>query len=279
MPSAICTACGIQFPDAALPPGCCPICEDSRQFVPPTGQSWTTMDALAKAHRNAYRRYEADLIGVGTSPRFGIGQRALLLRHPEGNLLWDCITLLDDATVEIVRALGGIRAIAISHPHYYTTMVEWAHAFGAEVHLHAADRAWVMRPDPALRFWTGDRMRLWGDLELLRVGGHFTGGTVLHAPRAAEGRGALLSGDIIQVAPDRRSTAFMWSYPNYIPLAASAVRRIGCAVEALAFDRVYGAFWDSNIERAGKAAVARSVERYLHAIGDGPAGISDGNDR
>lgn len=270
MPRSICTACGTQYPEAAGPPPRCPICDDPRQFVPPTGQSWTTLDALAETHRNAYRRYEPGLIGIGTEPHFGIGQRALLLQHPEGNLLWDCISLLDGATVDIVRALGGLRAVAISHPHYYTTMVEWAHTFGAEVYLHEADRQWVMRPDPALRFWGGDRAELWGDLSLLRLGGHFEGGTVLHAPHAADGRGALLTGDIIQVAPARGWVSFMWSYPDYVPLDAGTVRRIGAAVEPLAFDRVYGAFWDANIERDAKAAVARSVDRYVRALGGAP---------
>lgn len=271
MPRFICTACGTQYPDTAQPPPCCPICDDPRQFVPPTGQSWTTLDALVRTHRNAYRRYEPGLIGVGTEPHFAIGQRALLLLHPEGNLLWDCISLLDDATVDIVRALGGLRAVAISHPHYYTVMVDWAHAFGAEVHLHDADRRWIMRSDSALCFWTGDRMELWGGLALLRLGGHFGGGTVLHAPYAAEGRGALLTGDIIQVVPARGWASFMRSYPNYVPLDAGTVRRIGAAVDPFAFDRVYGAFWDSTIERDAKAAVARSVDRYVRAL-DGTPG-------
>ena len=58
----------------------------------------------------------------------------------------------------------------------------------------------------------------------------------------------------------------MYSYPNYIPLSASAVERIVKAVEPFEYDRVYGAFWDTVIERDGKGAVRRSTERYLRAI-------------
>ena len=68
-------------------------------------------------------------VGESATPSFAIGQRALLLRHPEGNVLWDCLTYFDDATVAEIERLGGVSAMAISHPHYYSTMVEWADQF------------------------------------------------------------------------------------------------------------------------------------------------------
>ena len=76
-----------------------------------------------------------------------------------------------------------------------------------------------------------------------------------------------MSGDIIQVVPDRRWVSFMYSYPNYIPLAAPAVRRIVAAVEPFSFERVYGAFHPLEVVEEGKAAVQRSADRYLRAIG------------
>ncbi|HPV08657.1 MAG TPA: hypothetical protein PLD57_16455, partial [Aggregatilineales bacterium] len=105
------------------------ICEDERQYIGWGGQKWTTLDALRETHKNVFYAEEPGLLGIGTTPSFAIGQRSLLVQTPGGNILWDCITLLDEATVQIVRALGGIRAIGISHPHYYSSMVEWAHAF------------------------------------------------------------------------------------------------------------------------------------------------------
>jgi hypothetical protein len=125
MQSYLCATCGTQFAPSAAPPAVCPICEDERQHVPPGGQRWTTLDDLRRTHRNSFGRVEVGLYGISPEPRFGIGQRALLLRGPAGNVLWDCVPLLDDATVDIVRGLGGINAIAISHPHFYTSMVEW----------------------------------------------------------------------------------------------------------------------------------------------------------
>ena len=79
-----------------------------------------------------------------------------MIRTDKGNILWDCVALLDDETIARVTELGGIAEIAISHPHYYTSMVEWSRAFGgAPIHLHEAVRPWVMRPDPKIHFWTG----------------------------------------------------------------------------------------------------------------------------
>ena len=163
----------------------------------PLGQSWTTLDQMRRTHRNAFTRHEPGLIGIGTFPAFAIGQRALLLRTPGGNVLWDCISFIDDATIEIVQALGGVSAIAISHPHYYSSMVEWGRAFGATVWLHAADRQWVMRPDPCVQFWDTETRGIAPGATLIRAGGHFAGGTVLHWAAGADGSGALLSGDIV----------------------------------------------------------------------------------
>jgi len=272
MDAYLCTTCGTQYAPSGAPPATCPICQDDRQYVPAGGQRWTTLADVRRGHQNQFRRLQPDLYALATQPRFGIGQRALLLRTPAGNVLWDCIALLDDATLDIVRALGGIAAIAISHPHYYTTMAEWAHAFGCDVWLHEADRAWVMRPDPALRFWSGAAVQVLGDVSLVRLGGHFDGGTVLHWPQGCAGGGALLSGDILQVVPDGRHVSFMYSYPNYLPLSAAIVRDMEARLAPYDYDAVYGAFWDAEITRDGKGAVAASFRRYLSLLERGTLG-------
>jgi hypothetical protein len=258
----VCVTCGTQFAEAEQPPATCPICEDPRQYVPPEGQRWTTLEELSADHENAIRD-EGDLVGIGTEPKFAIGQRALLVPFGDTNLLWDCVTLLDDATAAEVERRGGLGAIAISHPHYYSAMVEWAHRFDCPIHLHADDAEWVMRPDPAVRRWRGEWLPLGDDLMLVRLGGHFRGGTVLYR---AGGGGALLAGDIIQVIPDRSHVGFMWSYPNLVPLPAAEVRRMAAAVEGLAFEAIYGAWWGTVIPRDGKAIVRRSAERYVRAL-------------
>jgi hypothetical protein len=261
----ICATCGVQFPPAGVAPEHCPICEDERQYVGWSGQRWTTLEDLRRDHRNEIRD-DCGLTGIGTAPSFAIGQRALVVRSPQGNLLWDCITLIDDETIDAVRGMGGIRAIAISHPHYYSSLVEWSRAFDAPVLLNAADREWVMRDDQCIESWTGETKALWDGMTLIRAGGHFAGGTVLHWPAGAEGRGAVLGGDIIQVAQDRDWVSFMYSYPNYIPLPAATVDRIVAAVEPFDFDRLYGAWWNRNVLSHAKNVVRRSATRYKRAI-------------
>src|SRR5262249_60613141 len=127
-------------------------------------------------------------------------------------------------------SLGGLKAITVSHPHFYGALADWSAAFdNAPVYLHEADSAWVTRPHPAIVAWSGDCLKLSDDILLVRAGGHFPGGTVLHWRAGAEGRGALLTGDIATVVMDRRFVSFMCSFPNYIPLNAAAVKGIASA--------------------------------------------------
>ena len=269
MEAFICTACGTQYPPSEFPPGACLICTDERQFVPASGQSWTTLAALGKTNSNKFRRLAAGLMTIETTPGFAIGQRVILARTPFGNVLWECLALIDDAAVDLLKGLGRIVAIAISHPHYYTTMVEWSRALGGvPIHLHAADREWVMRSDPAVQFWEGDTKLIGPGVTLVRLGGHFDGGTVLHWADWSEGRGVLLSGDILQVVPSGH-VSFMWSYPNLIPLSAAKVQHMAEILEPFAFDAVYGAFSGrGQIDRNGKQVVAASVTRYIARVSE-----------
>jgi hypothetical protein len=267
VPFWTCEQCGAQFPESRQPPPCCPVCEDDRQFVNWRGQRWLSRDELAKGHRLGWRQ-DCGLVGIGVEPSFAIGQRALLIPDGDGCVMWDCVPLVTAEAVDYVKSLGGLRAIAVSHPHYYGAIADWSEAFGSiPVYLHHDDGQWITRPHASIVRWGGETQRLSDDLLLVRAGGHFAGATVLHWRAGADGRGALLTGDVATVAMDRRHVSFMYSYPNYIPLSAPAVERIIKAVEPFSFERIYGAFWDMVIEKDGKAVVKRSAERYLRAIG------------
>lgn len=266
MAGFICTACGTQYPDSDKPPGQCAICEEERQYVPPTGQGWTTLAALSARHVNGFRQYEPGVIGIGSQPAFAIGQRALLLSTPDGNVLWDCISLIDDATVTLIRGLGGLKAIGISHPHFYTTMGEWGRLFGCPVYVHAADRKWIMRPDPMIKPWEDETLNLLPGVTMIRGGGHFPGGSMLHWAQGADGRGVLFSSDIATIAVDRKFFSFMRSYPNLIPLSAREVEGVARALAPFSYDRVYGHFFDRVMRSGAKQAMEKSVARYLAAI-------------
>jgi hypothetical protein len=269
VPKFICVTCGVQYADSLLPPERCTICEDERQYVGAGGQKWITLKDLQTSHKNQLDVEAPELISIATEPKFAIGQRALHVRTSSGNVLWDCVSLIDDRSIGAVQALGGVSAIAVSHPHFYSSMVEWSRALGdVPVYLHAADGEWVMRPHPAIVFWQGETHELAPGLTLIRCGGHFPGGTVLHWAGGAQDKGALLSGDVIQVCPDRKSVSFMYSFPNYIPLNASTVRRVVAAVEPFEFEQIYGAWFGQNIVSNAKQVLHSSAERYIAAISE-----------
>jgi glyoxylase-like metal-dependent hydrolase (beta-lactamase superfamily II) len=259
----------VQYP-LGVGDGSCPVCEDEREYVDWDGQQWATpADLRAEGFRGEVREEVPGLWGVGTTPSLAIGQRALLVPGEGGNVLWDCTALLDDDTVAAVHGRGGVAAIAISHPHYYSTMSAWSREFGdVPIFVHEADREWVPR-GVEVSLWSGSEREILPGRTGLHLGVHFAGGCVLHWAEGVDGQGAVCAGDIVTVVPDRRWVGFMYSYPNLIPLDAAAIRRIVAALEPFEFDRIVGAWWERVVPRDGRGIVRRSAERYLRAIGAG----------
>jgi hypothetical protein len=262
----ICPACGANYPPAETAPERCSLCEDERQWVPPTGQRWTTMARLAAdGYHSVVREVEPGLVGIGCEPDVGVGQRGLLVQTSEGNLLWDPAPFLDDAAVAAVRDAGGVRAVSSSHPHMYGAAVEWSHAFDAEILLAEADAGWLMRPDPAVRTWSGALEVLPG-VTLIQCGGHFPGSAVAHWAAGADGRGAIFVGDTIFVTPGEDRVSFLYSAPIRLPLAEPGVSGIVRALAGYDFDRIYGGWWSPAIRHRGKQVLARSAQRYIELL-------------
>lgn len=230
----ICEACGTQFDEANKSEfTTCRICDDPRQFVPPSGQSFTTLSSVRSTHKNKHAPVPGDdrFISIWTEPKFAIGQRAILIRTPVGNVLWDCVTLLDDETVDWIKSIGGLQAIVISHPHYYTTHLEWAEAFDCPVFLSQEDSKWLSREDTksARKFIEEGKTELdiptkdgkSTGIKAVKPGGHFPGSLVV----LFDGRLAIA--DTLVTTPaglgnwgDRErpegmnSFGFYWSIPN-----------------------------------------------------------------
>jgi len=265
----ICTTCGVQQAPSAAPPAHCPICEDERQYVNPAGQGWTTPDDLRATRTIDWRELEPGLFGMSATPQIAIGQRALIVPQPGGGVMWDCIPLVNEDGLAKVKATSGLRAIAISHPHFFSSIVDWSESLdNTPIYLHADLRPYVQRRSANIRFWTGETHDLGQGITLVRCGGHFGGSTLMHWAAGAGGKGALFTGDTIMVAADTRWMSFMRSFPNYIPLNRAAVERIVSAVEPYPFDRVYGAFWHSVSREDGRARLKASAARYILAISD-----------
>lgn len=259
----ICCACGVEHANTARPPARCAICTDERQYVPATGQKWTSAKELAQTHTGAFTELEPGLFALRVTPSFGIGQRGLLIRTGAGNLLWEPPGFVDQQMIEAATTLGGVAAVASSHPHLVGSSITWSRAFeGVPVFSARADQRWIRRPDDAIELWSGRKEILPG-ISLVQCGGHFPGSAVLHWAAGADGRGVLLVGDTVAVNPDRRTVSFMRSYPNLIPLPERLVRRITGALAPLVFDRIYGGFDGPVIDSGAAQAVSDSAERYI----------------
>lgn len=266
----ICATCAIEHADTAEPPEVCEICADDRQWVPPSGQAWTTHEELRGTRTSRLEELEPGLFGLSIEPRFGIGQNTLIVDSGDGLVLWEPSGYLDASMVELVHGLeaqrGPIVAITASHPHLVGASVSWSRELGGVPYLfNRADERWIRRPDPAIRLWH-DTESVAPGVTLVQAGGHFPGSCVLHWPGADE-RGVLLVGDTIAVEPDRRWVSFMRSYVNDLPLPARLVRQIAGRLDPYAYDRIYGAF-GANVLSDGQAIVRASAERYIGWVTD-----------
>ncbi|MBU8918641.1 hypothetical protein BGM25_21595 [Bacillus sp. FJAT-29953] len=266
MKNYICETCGVQYESSMEEPEQCTICNEERQYVNPNGQSWTTLEKMVnEGYQNRFTLEEEGLFSITTIPKFGIGQTAYLVKSEGFNVLWDCITYIDELTIKKIKELGGLQGIALSHPHYYSAQVEWAERFDVPIYIHEDDKEWVMRPSDKILFWSGESLELHKGVIIHRLGGHFKGGAVLEWLDGNKQKGILFSGDIIQVVADKNWVSFMYSYPNLIPLPASKVCEMANIVSELKFDRLYNAF-HGIVKKDAKMAVQKSADRYIDAL-------------
>lgn len=289
----VCTACGTQFPTADRQEvKTCFICDDPRQFTPPTGQAFTTLSELRSTAKNTWTPFTGDdrFTSIFTEPKVGIGQRAILIKTPNGNVLWDCITLIDDETISKIKDLGGLKAIVISHPHYYTTHVEWARAFNCPVYLAAEDKQWTTQSSIHQVFVDVTELDLHingvsSGIKILKLGGHFLGsfvalydGHLLIADTLVTTPAGLGSWDTDAVGiarsrpPGMNSYSFMWSIPNMIPLAPGELQRMWSILKKYDFSSSHGAFINMDIVKTVpemKRRVLESMQIQIKYMGYG----------
>ncbi|KAI1137281.1 beta-lactamase-like protein [Hypoxylon sp. FL0543] len=288
-----CVACGTQFPTADRQEvKTCFICDDPRQFTPPTGQAFTTLDELRSNAKNTWTPFDGDdkFISIFTEPKVGIGQRAILIKTPKGNVLWDCITLIDDETIVKIKNLGGLKAIVISHPHYYSTHVEWARAFNCPVYLAAEDKQWTTQSSSHQVFVNKTELDLQIDgassgIQVLKLGGHFPGSfvalydghlfiadTLVPTPAGLGNWDTDAIGAARTRPPGMNSFSFMWSIPNMIPLAPDELQRMWSILKKYDFSSTHGAFMKSDIVKnvpEMKRRVLESMQIQIKYMGYG----------
>ena len=259
--SKICSTCGTHYTEIPAD-GICAICKDDRQYVPAGGQQWTTPADLNKNHSVRIMKLSEQVYELEIIPQFAIGQRALLVLSDQGNVLWDCIPLLNEPTLEFIRSKGGLSAIAFSHPHYYSNMNDWAAAFDCPVYIHESDRQWIVNYGPHIRLWKGKEEGLWDDIRIINVGGHFPGSSILYVSFLSPA-GTIFCGDTFYLSPSMKHLSVMYSYPNRIPLPLREVKRIKALFESISFDTLYGFYSYQNLTEDAQQILHDSLERYL----------------
>jgi len=257
----ICSTCGTYFL-AATAPNLCPICAEERQYIPATGQGWTKPDDLCRDHSIKINKIKESLYEIDIIPTFAIGQRALLLLSKNGNVLWDCIPMLDEQTIDFIKSKGGLKAIAFSHPHYYSNMNDWAAIFHCPVYIHENDAEHIVHKGEHINLWKGEELELWDGIKIMLIGGHFAGSSILHVPFLSK-EGSILCGDTIFLSPSKKHFSVMRSYPNRMPLPLSEIRRIKKRMESIPMDSFYGYIKTQNLDVGVKQVFEDSMERYL----------------
>ncbi|KAF1932429.1 uncharacterized protein M421DRAFT_54336 [Didymella exigua CBS 183.55] len=300
---AICDVCGTQYDVSLLsPPKECRVCLDPRQYVPAHGQTWTSLNDSQATQKNEFKTDEHDprIHYITTAPltpaelspglsdstttrkQLGIGERAILLQTPHGNVLWDLIAFLNQETINFINEKGGLKAIVISHPHFYTTHLEWASQFKCPVYVASDDAEWLNRKDlhGVRKLYKGAEEIVPG-VTVIQCGGHFDGSSVLHWEKKlfiADTMMSVPSGFFNAAQPAAHpltaSFSFMWSYPNMIPLPPAKIHGIWKALRAFEFEETYGGFPGQNVARTGlKWQVLESMKVFLRVGGHERAGI------
>lgn len=261
----ICTTCGTAITIYSAPPALCPICNDERQYIGDGGQHWTSLEELQSVKKIEINAISNGLFTLQVKPSFAIGQRAFFIESRSGNILWDCIPFIDDDTIAFIKRKGGLKAIVISHPHYYSLMARWAEIFDCVIYLHQADSKWVFCRDEKIQFWNNRHLDLWEGITAINTGGHFDGSSVLLLPWHHP-KGILLTGDSLYITRNGKALTFMYSYPNHIPLPAYVIQEIDRRLSGIDFEKIYGAFAWANVEKDGRRIFDRSIASYLSIV-------------
>lgn len=260
-PSKICATCGTQYPPSNSREEC-PICNDDRQYIPEGGQSWTTHEKLLSTSSVRIVKLIDNVYELEIKPTFAIGQRAFFIVSKQGNILWDCIPLLNEPTIEFIKSHGGLNAIAFSHPHYYSNMNYWAEIFDCPIYIHKKDEQFIMNRGSRVALWEGNEKAMWDGIRLINIGGHFPGSSILHVPFLSKD-GSVFCGDTLAISPSKKHFAVMYSYPNRIPLPKNEIERIKKRLEEIPFDALYGFWSGQNVSQNVREILKRSMEVYL----------------
>ncbi|WVQ79136.1 hypothetical protein IAT38_001231 [Cryptococcus sp. DSM 104549] len=281
----ICQACGTQYPSRR---DNCTICEDPRQFVPESGQAWSSLAELGSSSKHSLLpdKEDARVNHIQTEPPFGINQTPFLIETAGGSYIWECAAFLSLGLIgHLTELKTPLKAIAISHPHFFSTSLTWARALRVPLYLCEADKEWFQRLDDVkesddVRWWTGEA-ELGPGVKVIQCGGHFPGSSVLYWDRLLEPppspshlpttptpvSGLLFTSDTIGVQANQTRFTFLWSAPNLIPLRPRSVLAVAERVKGLSFGQATSSWPGRWVREDARKVLEESVVEYIGAEG------------
>ncbi|KAL8714638.1 MAG: hypothetical protein Q9220_001587 [cf. Caloplaca sp. 1 TL-2023] len=222
-----------------------------------------------------------DLARNPRMPQESMGNKmwAILIETASGNVLWDLVALLDDSIIAFIKikSRGGLKAMVISHPHFYTTYVEWAQVFDCPVYLSSEDKEWLCCKAPAkittvFLGGTAKEAEILPGVTAITAGGHFPGSLVLHWNQRLFVADTIVTVPSAHTPPPRparqTSYAFQWSIPNMIPLAPDDIMNIWQAIQPFDFHTTIGGFIDMTVrDQNVKARILESMKIQVRSQG------------
>lgn len=294
----ICETCGaqsdVQNPKELQQRDECFICLDPRQAVPESGQKWTKISNwLTNSSRLQCNLVPQDNFDPGLfrvmakdyTNMVGIGQTPWLILTEKGIVIWDCSAYFTVDLFNSIKQLSSlyqvpIVAIAISHPHFYTTSLTWAKALQTKLYISNLDKRWYQRDHDSkhINFFKSSQIEIIPGITMIRCGGHFDGSCVLHWDRkiakcpkglgtGKKETGVIFCSDTFAPASDRKQITFMWSYPNFIPLPPKDIVQIWKSVQQFEFDDILGAWPGKYIYGDARQKVLKSAKNFVRMEG------------
>lgn len=276
----ICVACMTQY---STPRSECPICLDPRQFVPATGQSWTSLRKLAEEkHTNKIVADQQDerVCFILTEPSTGIGQTPILIKTSRATYMWDCNAFLSENLFnQLTTMQPPLKAIAISHPHFFSTSLTWSRCLKVPLILAAADKHWFQRLSDVKEGeieWVHNVASLEDGVTMIQCGGHFPGSSVLHWDRSLEPEfesdkhcrtGIILCSDTAMIQPTQQGFTFQWSVPNMIPLNPHEMKGIADRLRDVPFEQATSTWPHRFVRKNAREILLDSIQKQLHHMG------------
>jgi len=193
---------------------------------------------------------EGEVLYCGYASKSSYGAASYLVRREAGNVLVDSPRAARQL-MDRIEALGGVARMFLSHRDDVADHARYAHRFGCERILHAADVGAATR-DVERRIEGGDPVWLAPDLLAIPVPGHTRGSLALlyrgrflftgdHLWGSADGRGLDASSDVCWYSWSEQTRSmerllafdFEWVLPGHGPRFHAPAARMRMALEKL----------------------------------------------